>query len=140
MDNEKPTVDELIKAYKTEKDADVARWTMLVIHVERDGMTRTEAAKHLGMARSWGVKWYGRYLEEGLPGLQTKPRSGRPTLVSRRNMKKIWGALKRTACWTAKEAHDLIKEMSGVEYQLPHVRAILRGRGYTMKVPVGRHI
>ena len=52
MDNEKPTVDELIKAYKTEKNADVARRTMPVIHVERDGMTRTGAAKHLGMARS----------------------------------------------------------------------------------------
>ena len=91
MDNKKPTVDELIKAYKTEKDADVARRTMLVIHVERDGMTRTGAAKHLGMTRSRGVKWYGRYLMEGLPGLRTRSRSGRPQLVSNRNMKKVWG-------------------------------------------------
>ena len=30
--------------------------------------------------------------------------------------------------------------MTGVEYQLPHVRAMLRGRGYTMKVPVGKHV
>ena len=139
MDNEKPTVDEL-KAYKTETDADVTRRTILVIHVERNGMTRTGAAKHLGMARSWGVKWYGQYLEGGLPGLQTGPRSGRPPLVSKRNMKKIWRALKRITCWTAKEARDLIKTMTGVEYQLPHVRAMLRGRGYTMKVPVGRHV
>ena len=35
---------------------------------------------------------------------------------------------------------DLIKEMTGVEYRLPHVRALLRGHGYTMKVPVGRHV
>ncbi len=55
-------------------------------------------------------------------------------------MKKIWRALKRTACWTVKEARDLIKEMSGVEYQLPHVRSMLRDRGYTMKVSVGRHV
>ena len=140
MDNEKPTVDELIKAYKTEKDADVARRTMLVIHVERDGMTRTGAAKHLGMARSWGVKWYGRYQKEGLPGLRTRPRSGRPPLVSKRDMKKVWRTMKRTACWTAKEARDLIKKMTGVEYRIPHVRAMLRGRGYSMKVPVGRHV
>ena len=59
MDNEKPTVDELIKAYKTEKDADVARRTMLVIHVERGGMTRPGAAEYLDMARSWGAKWHG---------------------------------------------------------------------------------
>ncbi len=37
VDNEKSTVDELIKAYKAEKDADVARRTMPVIHVEHDG-------------------------------------------------------------------------------------------------------
>ena len=140
MNNEKHAVDEFIKAYETKKDAGVARRTMLVIHVERDGMTRTGAAEYLGMARSWGVKWYGRYQKEGLPGLQTRPRSGRPTLVSKRNMKKIWGTLKKITCWTAKEARDLIKEMSGVEYRIPHVRAMLRDRGYTIKVPVGRHV
>ena len=30
--------------------------------------------------------------------------------------------------------------MSGVEYEISHVRALLRGRGYTIKVPVGRHV
>lgn len=89
MDNEKPTVDKLIKAYKTEKDTDVAKRTMLVIRVERDGMTRTVAAEYLGMARSWGVKLYGRYLKGDLPGLRTMPRSGRPSLVSKWNMKKV---------------------------------------------------
>ena len=140
MTNEKPTVDELIKAYKTEKDADVARRTILVILVERDGMARTGAAKHLGMARSWGVKWYDRYLKGGLPGLQTRPRSGRPSFVSKRDMKKVWRTLKRTICWTVKETRDLIKTMAGVEYRIPHVRAMLRGHGYSMKVPVGRHV
>ena len=38
---------------------------MVVIHVERDEITRTKAAEYLGMARSWGVKWYGRYLKGG---------------------------------------------------------------------------
>ena len=140
IDNEKHTVDELIKAYKTEKDVDVAGRTMLVIHVERDGMTRSGAAKYLGMARYWGVKWYGRYMKEGLPGLQARPRSGRPTLVSGRNIKLVWRTLKKTTCWTAKGARDLIKKMTGVEYRLPHVHVMLRGRGYTMKVPVGRHV
>ena len=30
--------------------------------------------------------------------------------------------------------------MTGVEYRIPHVRAMLRGRGYTMKVSMGRHV
>ena len=76
MNKEKPTIDELIKAFKTEKDADVTPRIMLVILVERDEMIRTGTAKHLGRAKSWGVKWYGRYLREGLPGLRTRPRPG----------------------------------------------------------------
>ena len=140
MNKEKPTVDDLTKAYRTEKDTDVVKRIMLAILVERDGMTQTGAAEHLCMARSWGVKWYRRYLKYGLPGLRTRPRSGRPPFVSKRVMKRIWRTIKKTTCWTAKEVRDLIKEMAGIEYRLPHVRALLRGRGYTMKVPVGRHV
>ena len=55
MNKEKPTVDDLTKAYRTEKDTDVVKRIMLAILVERDGMTQTGAAEHLCMARSWGV-------------------------------------------------------------------------------------
>ena len=34
----------------------------------------------------------------------------------------------------------LIKTVSGGEYEISHVRALLRGRGYTMKVPVAWHV
>ena len=54
-------------------------------------------------------------------------------------MKRIWRAAKKTTCWTAKGMLDLITTVSGVEYEIYHVRALLRGRGYTMKVPAGRH-
>ena len=47
---------------------------------------------------------------------------------------------KKTTCWTAKGMLGLIKTVSGVEYHISHIRALLRGRGYTMKVPVGRHV
>ena len=140
MNEKRLSVEELITAYNREKDSDVVKRLMLVILVERDGMYRTEAALSLGRARSWGVKWYGRYLREGLPGLRTRPRPGRPPFVSRRIMKKIWRVAKKTTCWTAKALLDLIKTMSGIKYEISHVRALLRGRGYTMKVPVGRHV
>ena len=70
---------------------------MLVMHVVRDGMIRTRAAEHLCMAGFWSAKWYGRYLNEGLAGLRTRPRSGRP-VVPKRIMKKIWRTLKNAAC------------------------------------------
>ena len=140
MNEKRLSVKELITAYNREKDSDVVKRLMLVILVERDGMHRTKAALSLDRARFWGVKWYGRYLREGLPGLRTRPRSGRPPFVSTVVMKKIWRVAKKTTCWTAKGLLDLIRTMSGVEYEISHVRALLRGRGYTMKVPVGRHV
>ena len=85
------------------------------------------------------MKWYGRYLREGLPGLRTRPRPGRPPFVSRMVMK-IWRVARKTTCWTAKGMLALIRTVSGIEYEISHVRALLRGRGYTMKVPVGRHV
>ena len=41
------------------------------------------------MASSWGVKWHNRYLKEGIAGLQTRPRSGRPPRISSEIMKII---------------------------------------------------
>ncbi len=140
MNEKRLSVEELIAAYNEEKDSDVVKRLMLVILVERDEMQRTKAALSLGRARSWGVKWYGRYLREGLPGLRTRPRPGRPPFVSKKVMKKVWRMAKKTTCWTAKGMLDLIKTLSGVKYEISHVRALLRGRGYTMKVPVGRHV
>ena len=55
-------------------------------------------------------------------------------------MKKIWRAAKKITCWTARGLLNLIRTMSGVEYEISHVCALLRGRGYTMKVPVGRYV
>ena len=55
-------------------------------------------------------------------------------------MKSIWRVAKKTTCWMAGEVQDLIKKTSGIVYEISHVRALLRGHGYTMKVPVGRHV
>ena len=73
MNEKRLFVEELIAAYNREKDSDLVKRLMLVILVERGGIHRTKAALSLGRARSWGVKWYGCYLMEGLPGLRTGP-------------------------------------------------------------------
>ena len=109
MNEKKSAIGELANAFKSGLGADILKRIMPVVRVERDGITRTGAAEHLGMAGSWGAMWYGRYLPEGLPGLRTRPRSGGPPLASNRAMKKIRGTLKKTACRTTKEARGLFK-------------------------------
>ena len=76
---------QMLKIRKTEKDLQV-RDSVLV---KRDGMSVTGAARFLGMAPSWGVKWHNRYLKEGIAGLQTRTRSGRPPRISGETLKAI---------------------------------------------------
>ena len=72
----------LLKIRRKEKDPAVRDRIMLNVHIERDGMSMSMAARHLGMAQSWGVKWHNRYLKGGIAGLQTRTRSGSPPRIS----------------------------------------------------------
>ena len=57
---------QMLKIRKIEKDPQVRDRIMLNVMVKRDGMSVTRAARFLGMAPSWGVKWHNRYLKEGI--------------------------------------------------------------------------
>ena len=57
---------QMLKARKTERDPQVRDRILLNVLVKRDGMSVTGAARPLGMAPSWGVKWHSRYLKEGI--------------------------------------------------------------------------
>ena len=57
---------QMLKIRKTEKDPQVRDRILLNVLVKRDGMSVTGAARLLGMAPSWGVKWHNRYLKEGI--------------------------------------------------------------------------
>ena len=87
---------QMLKIRKTEKDPQVRDRIFLNVLVKRDGMSVTGAALHLGMAPSWGVKWHNRYLKEGIAGLQTRTRSGRPPRISGETMKAIKKKVKKT--------------------------------------------
>ena len=73
---------QMLKIRKTEKDPQMRDRTLLNVLVKRDGMSVTGAARLLGMALSWGVKWHNRYLKEGIAGLQARTRSDRPPRIS----------------------------------------------------------
>ena len=79
---------QMLKIRKTEKDPQV-RDRILLNVLKRDGVSVTGAARLLGMAPSWGVKWHSRYLKEGIAGLQTRTRSGRPPRISGETLKAV---------------------------------------------------
>ena len=55
-------------------------------------------------------------------------------------MKKIRRLIRKTACWEAERVQSFIKKMTGVEYNLTYVREMMRKWGFSMKVPVMRHV
>ena len=57
---------QMLKTRKIGKDPQVRDRILLNVLVKRDGMSVTGAARLLGMAPSWGVKWHNRYLKEGI--------------------------------------------------------------------------
>ena len=55
-------------------------------------------------------------------------------------MKKIRKLITKTACWEAEEAQSFIKKMTGIEYNLTYVREMMQKWGFSMKVPMMRHV
>ena len=80
---------QMLKIRKTEKDPQVRDRILLNVLVKRDGISVTGAARLLGMASSWGIKWHNRYLKGGVAGLQTRTRSGRPPGISGETLKAV---------------------------------------------------
>ena len=79
---------QMLKIRKTERDPQVRDRIFLNV-LKRDEMSVTGAARHLGMAPSWGVKWHNRYLKGGIAGLQTRTRSGCPPRISGETLKAV---------------------------------------------------
>ncbi|HAS8259443.1 TPA: helix-turn-helix domain-containing protein, partial [Vibrio vulnificus] len=48
----------------------------------KDGHSQTQIAKFLKVSRTSVNKWVQIFLEEGLEGLQEKPRTGRPAFLN----------------------------------------------------------
>lgn len=132
----------LENAYDREKDADVSRRVLLVLKVRYDGMKPSHAAKELRRDKSWATIWLRRFDGEGLGGLRTRPRSGRPPKVAaealarvRRNVSRWEGGCR------IKEVRDVIRrESGGTVYSERQVYRILHGWRFRGVVPEKRFV
>ena len=141
MKKTKHNIRTILDACKSETNVNVYKRLQLVKLRFVDGKTNAQATKDIDMSESWGTKWYKRFNDEGLDGLKTRPRSGRPSQVSRWHMRRAMrDARKNSWCWTAEEMQSHILETTDILFELSYVRKIMKKWGYTMKVPVRRHV
>ena len=84
------------------------------------------AVKELHRSRAWAYKWYKRYNDEGFDGLRDRPRSGKPSEISKEETEKIRKELADSNTgWDIKQVMDLIQKETGVKYHKEHISRLL---------------
>jgi transposase len=124
-----------------EEDADTRLRMLLVLKVKYDGMGQNHAARELHALSSWAAKWVRRFEEEGLDGLRTRERSGRPPEVEHDAMASIERkVLSNEDGWTVREVRELIRMDAKVTYTERHVYRLLHAWGARAVVPEKRMV
>ena len=124
----KKKIEFLKKSYKKEKDAKVKERMLMIVYVSQKDTLR-DVAEKLHCDHKLVLYWKRGYENEGLEGLKTRPKSGKPRKISRRqesNLKKIFSNENQNKPWTTKRASNLIAEKTGVNYSQRQVTRILK--------------
>ena len=80
---------------------------LLVLNVVYQGKVSAQVARDLHRSKSWASDWLKRYEKEGIEGLKTRPKSGRPSKISEQVVYKIKKELKESIQgWTTKQIED----------------------------------
>ena len=134
--------EQLNNAYRKETDAGVKERILLVRRVRIDGLEASKVAeRELDKSRWWAYKWLSRFDKHGLDGLKDRPRSGRPPLISEKEMLKIrQEIIENPSGWEAKQVMDLIHKRTGVRYHEVHIYRLLHKWRFSPKVPQKRFV
>ncbi len=123
----KKEVNRLKKSYKKETNIKI-RERILMIRYSFEGKTSRSVGEMLQCDHALILYWKKRYEKEGLDGLKTRPKSGKPRKISRRqesNLKKIFSGENPDKPWTTKRVSGLISEKTGINYSQRQVTRIL---------------
>jgi transposase len=111
---------QLEEQYKKESDPMVKERLLLVLRIAYDNMTLTRAGREIDRSRSWASKskWWRRYIQEGLNGLNDKSRSGGRHTNSEEIAFLIQNELlENKQGWSTKQVNDIIiVRKGGVRY------------------------
>jgi transposase len=110
------------------------------------GMRPAEVARELGVSRQAATVWFRTWQGEGVKGLRQAERTGRPPVLTTKELSKVQRALLKgpaaygwhTELWTLARVADVIAMETGVRYHIGHVWKILRRLGWTWQKPARR--
>ncbi len=115
---------------------------LLALNVVDPDKVSAQVARDLHRSKSWACEWLKRYDKEGIKGLKTGLKSGRPNEISEEIACQIKEELKESRYgWTTKQVEELIIKKSGIKYHHIHIyRLIFRKWGFKQKVPRKVHV
>lgn len=111
----------------------------------KDGHSRTQIAKFLKVSRTSVNKWVQTFLEEGLKGLQEKPRTGRPAFLSPKQREQLSLFIKKRASdssggrLTGSDIHAYIVREFDKHYHPDSIYYLLNHMGFSWITSRSKH-
>ena len=128
------------RSLKTIKDS-VIRERLLMVRASYKEPLR-EVAQTFNCTHGTVGNWKNRYKKEGLRGLYTVPRNGRPKKITKEQETKLKKRIRRhnpKRGWTTKSIREEIKEETGVRYSSRQVIRIAQRWGTSQITPRKRY-
>lgn len=122
------------KIRKLEEDNKVLYKLHFIRHLYNEKSIK-EAAELEDISISTAYDWLNRWNENGIDGLRTKPRSGRPGSLSDEDKEKLDILFSETEFLTTEKAYEIIKKNFNLEFTFKHVRTILHQLDYFYSEP-----
>ncbi|MFA0069777.1 transposase, partial [Vibrio breoganii] len=111
----------------------------------KEGHSRTQIAKYLKVSRTSVNKWVKVFFEEGLEGLQEKPRTGRPAYLNEEQRKQLSEFIQKAAespsggRLVGSDIHDYIVEHFDKHYHPNSIYYLLEHMGFSWITSRSKH-
>lgn len=118
----------------------------LIIKLKHDGKRQQQIAQLIGCSQAAVSKWISNH--KAGRTLETLPRSGRPTKLTKNKLKKLRSNLltevkvanKKYCSLNTKQLGEIIKKDVGKNYSIRHVERIMHKLGFSLIKPRPNHI
>jgi len=141
----KRVLERLYRAYRAEEDAKVRERILMNVRL-LEGKSLYKVGDEFRCVPSKVHYWKERFRKEGVEGLRTRSRSGRPRLLSKRKEKTIRRIIENpritkegVSSWSTTHVRELIRKEAGVTYTLRHVIRLMHRWGFEKIKPRPEH-
>ena len=133
------------KALASKQKSIQMKMRLLALAHFQEGRSRSEIARYLKVSRTSVNKWVQRFLNEGLNGLQEKPRAGRPPFLTSSQQKQLAHYIELRSKsndggrLTGADIHAYITKEFGRTYHPDSIYYLLKHLGFSWMTSRSRH-